>query len=265
MAMTSLRSRTEGLIAERTSGSGSTKHTTAAAPTTILVVGRDRLFADAIGVVLDQRGAYRILSVASSEPALRLAVELRPAIALISLELADVAAADGVSLVARMRAEAPMTVVLGMVDAHDKKVAARAAKLGLQGVITANDSVARFMQRIAEAIQRGGTEIRSPRERRSGLPNGQLGSEGVVFGVLTTREFEVLELLEQSLNGSEIADSLGISRNTVGSHLQSIFHKLRVHSRLEAAAFAVEHDMFELPPAERQARGDRSSRPERSA
>ena len=47
--------------------------------------------------------------------------------------------------------------------------------------------------------------------------------------------------------------------------MQSIFHKLRVHSRLEAAAFAVEHDMFELPPADRQARRERSSHPKRSA
>ncbi len=43
--------------------------------------------------------------------------------------------------------------------------------------------------------------------------------------MLTTREFDVLELLELGLNGNEIADRLGISGNTVRSHMQSIYHE----------------------------------------
>ena len=39
--------------------------------------------------------------------------------------------------------------------------------------------------------------------------------------------------------------------------MQSIFHKLHVHSRLEAAAFAIKHDMFEPPLA---IPGDRDTR-----
>ena len=227
------------------------------------MVGRDRLFADAIGAVLDQRGTYEVVRADSSADALRLAVELRPAAALISLELVDLAAAD-VPLVAQMQDAVPETLVLGMVRAHDGSVAARATELGLQSVVSADESVARFIRRIDEALRRGGSNIPPPKERRSVRTIGQ-GANGPVIGELTTREFEVLELLVQSLNGREIAERLGISRNTVRSHMQSIFHKLHVHSRLEAAAFAVKHDIFEPLSVDRRAGRERRARPKRSA
>jgi DNA-binding NarL/FixJ family response regulator len=224
----------------------------------ILVVGRDKLFADAIGAVLEQRGTYEIVSAYPGQDPVQRAVELRPAIALISLERADIAAAGGVPLIARMRTEAPGTLVLGMVHAHDPAIAARATELGLQGLVYADDSVARFIRRIDEALRRGSTDIRPTKEWRSVRSPG---GDGTVVGALTTREFEVLELLVQSLSGREIAERLGISRNTVRSHMQSIFHKLHVHSRLEAAAFAMRHDMFEPPRSAPMFAGIGSTRP----
>jgi LuxR family maltose regulon positive regulatory protein len=51
---------------------------------------------------------------------------------------------------------------------------------------------------------------------------------------LTTREMEVLELLEQRLTNKEIADELVISPDTVKSHTVNIYGKLDVHGRREA-------------------------------
>jgi DNA-binding NarL/FixJ family response regulator len=51
---------------------------------------------------------------------------------------------------------------------------------------------------------------------------------------LTSREIEVLEALARGHLYKEIADSLAISLDTVRKHLQSIYHKLHVHSRTEA-------------------------------
>jgi two-component system nitrate/nitrite response regulator NarL len=62
---------------------------------------------------------------------------------------------------------------------------------------------------------------------------------------LTPREREVLVMLVEAAPGGEIARSLGISRNTVRTHIQSVMSKLQVHSRLEAAAFAARHRLVE--------------------
>lgn len=55
---------------------------------------------------------------------------------------------------------------------------------------------------------------------------------------LTAREREVLNLLVEGMNNSEIADCLVVSRATVKFHVSSILTKLGVDSRVEAAAVA---------------------------
>ncbi len=61
--------------------------------------------------------------------------------------------------------------------------------------------------------------------------------------ILTDREREVLTLLVNGLNTRDIAHSLSISSSTARNHIQNIFHKLQVHSRLEAVAYALKHGL----------------------
>lgn len=64
---------------------------------------------------------------------------------------------------------------------------------------------------------------------------------------LTPREFEVLRRLVRGQNTHAIANDLGVSYSTSRTHIQSILTKLGVHSRLEAAAFAVRNHLVDGP------------------
>jgi NarL family two-component system response regulator LiaR len=57
----------------------------------------------------------------------------------------------------------------------------------------------------------------------------------------TERELDVLRLLGQGLTNKDIAQTLILSVRTVDAHLRSIFAKLGVHSRTEAALWVVKH------------------------
>jgi DNA-binding NarL/FixJ family response regulator len=61
---------------------------------------------------------------------------------------------------------------------------------------------------------------------------------------LTRREREVLALLAEGADNEGIARVLVISPQTARTHIQNIFGKLSVHSRLEAAAFVTQNGIF---------------------
>jgi PAS domain S-box-containing protein len=61
---------------------------------------------------------------------------------------------------------------------------------------------------------------------------------------LTRRELEIVRLLTQGLSTAAIAARLEVSRATVRNHVQNLFAKLGVHSRLAAVAYANAHRLF---------------------
>jgi PAS domain S-box-containing protein len=75
------------------------------------------------------------------------------------------------------------------------------------------------------------------------LPKNGNGAEPLPEA-LTPRENEVLMLLVEGHGTRDIANHLSISLNTVRNHIQNILQKFQVHSRLEAVALALKHDLI---------------------
>jgi two-component system nitrate/nitrite response regulator NarL len=101
------------------------------------------------------------------------------------------------------------------------------------------------MSQLTEAISRlaaGLTDRRSARlvrdlvEHRSHTSPSQLK-------FLTARERQILLFLTQGIATAEISRELAISVHTARTHIQHILTKLGVHSKLEAAAYAVRNGL----------------------
>jgi DNA-binding NarL/FixJ family response regulator len=61
---------------------------------------------------------------------------------------------------------------------------------------------------------------------------------------LTPREREIIRLLSQGFNNSVIARSLHVSRETIKLNLKSIYRKIGVANRTQAAVWAVREDVL---------------------
>jgi LuxR family transcriptional regulator of csgAB operon len=84
-------------------------------------------------------------------------------------------------------------------------------------------------QKMAELILDYGSTLRPKQMEDQAVPNG-----------LTRREVEILGLLTFGASNDVIANKLFISPNTVRTHLNHIFGKIKVKSRLAASAWATE-------------------------
>ena len=63
---------------------------------------------------------------------------------------------------------------------------------------------------------------------------------------LTKREMEIIKLLVAGMYNKEIADKLNISEKTVKNHISSIYKKINVSDRTQAAVYAIKNNLVEI-------------------
>ena len=85
--------------------------------------------------------------------------------------------------------------------------------------------------------------------RRHGLLPRPASAGATPPGGLTPREREVIALLARGHSNREIARALVISAKTAENHVSNILSKLGFTSRAQVVAYAIEHDLTDLPHA----------------
>jgi DNA-binding NarL/FixJ family response regulator len=174
--------------------------------------------------------------------------EHEPDLVLIDVGLPD---ESGIAVGAKLLAERPETRVVALTALADPELVREALHVGFSGYLT-KDTQAELFARAVQGVIDGQIVVpqRIGKEALEPVPVLALEPEesavGLLVRQLTPRELEVLEMLAQGAGGGEIARRLGVSPNTVRTHVQGILSKLQVHSRLEAAAFAVRHQLVKV-------------------
>ena len=135
----------------------------------------------------------------------------------------------------------PTLGLLVLVHAYDLAEIVPLLKAGATGCIS-RDATVSDLARAIIAAGRGELVLPPSIATRAllALARGEPIGSGPIEP-FTDREVEVLRLLGQGLTNKDIAQTLLLSVRTVDAHLRSIFAKLGVHSRTEAALWIVKH------------------------
>jgi len=171
----------------------------------------------------------------TAEQGLAGAREHRPDMVLLDIGLPD---RSGLELGREILEELPETKVVAVTALDDEKTVQEAFRAGFNGYLTKQTETERFSQAL-RSIEDGQTVF--PKRKVGGF-RGRTGDE-LLAEQLTNREVEVLQLLTEGATSDHMAEELSVSPNTVRTHVQGILGKLQVHSRLEAAAFAVRNGL----------------------
>jgi two-component system nitrate/nitrite response regulator NarL len=217
----------------------------------VLIVDDHKLFAEAIRWALSGDGyGMEVLPVATSaKDGLAEAVSRRPDLVLVDLGLPDL---SGVDLGRKILEKCEGVIVVAVTALSDPRLLKETIKAGFHGYITKDTPIARFVDSIKAAMSGQVVVPHRLAARAAGAPSPEERDAGLLARQLTNREVNVLEMLVEGTRSDDIAKRLLISPNTVRTHIQNILTKLQVHSRLEAAAFAVRHGLVALPRERRQ-------------
>jgi DNA-binding NarL/FixJ family response regulator len=171
--------------------------------------------------------------------AFKLANKHRPDLVLLAVRMPN---GDGLSALARIKLDLPNVPVV-MFSSHDNPTyIARAVALGAAGYLLKSASRNEIIDGIRAAAAGETIWSRDELRRVSGaLAAPRNGSDADV--PLTKRESEVLKQLAFGLTNKEIAQSLGISYETVKEHVQHILRKIGVSDRTQAAVWAVRKNL----------------------
>ncbi|KAF0807623.1 putative DNA-binding response regulator [Alcanivorax xiamenensis] len=155
-------------------------------------------------------------------------------LAVVDISLPD---GSGVDLVTELQATAPDTYIVMATIYDDDNHLFSALQAGALGYILKDQPRTRLLAQL-QGIARGEPPL-SPSVARRILRHFRRTSLPEEVPDLTQRETDVLRLLARGFTRGEISEALDITANTVASYTKTIYRKLGVSGRAEAALQAV--------------------------
>jgi two-component system response regulator DevR len=200
---------------------------------TLLIVDDSQLVRAGLRALLEVESDLRIVDEAASvREAVEKCAKARPAVVLLDIRLPDGSGLDACRQILRHTPDTRVLILTSMMDDRLVDDAIRAGAHGYllkeidgRGLVSAIRDVAAGKSILDPAVTARVMQI-----VRTG------GSSRDRFELLSPQERRVLALIAEGLTNKEVGTRLGLSEKTVKNYLSTVFEKLQVSRRAEAAA-----------------------------
>jgi DNA-binding NarL/FixJ family response regulator len=209
----------------------------------ILVADDHPMLREGLVAVLSTQPDFEVVGeAADGSEAVRLAEALRPDVILLDLEMPGT---DGVAALERLRdAGSEVRAVVFTAYDTDERILG-ALRAGARGYLLKGASRAEIFDAV-RTVYAGGSLLQ-PGVTARVLEHLGRSDERAQANQLTPRELEVLGLISEGLQNSEIAERLFVTERTVKFHVSSILAKLGADNRTEAVAIAARRGLIRMP------------------
>lgn len=209
----------------------------------VLLVDDHSLVRQGLKQIIELEDDIIVIGQASNgEEAIEKLSTLKPHVVLLDINMPKM---NGIQTLRRIK-DMDNTIKTIMLTFHeDKEYLFETINLGANGYVLKDAESSSLIKAIRD-VHKGGSYIHPniTTEIVKGFSNKGKGKEGI--DELTRREFEVLTLIAEGQNNKEIAGTLFISEKTVKNHVSSIFKKIEVNDRTQAAIFAYKNNVKKL-------------------
>jgi DNA-binding NarL/FixJ family response regulator len=183
----------------------------------------------AIAAFLSENGFAVVGPVADGRRAVALAEQTKPELAVIDYRMPRLA---GVELIRALRVASPETRIAIYTADADENIARDVLEAGAVAIVLKEAPLADLVRALEAAL--AGNSYIDPALAKASKPNGKL----------TQRELEVLRLLAEGHQHEEIGRQLGISAETVRTHLRKASDRLGAATRTQAVATALRRGLI---------------------
>jgi DNA-binding NarL/FixJ family response regulator len=215
---------------------------------TVVIVDDHPVVRAGIRKVLDAAADVSVLAEGDTgERALELVATHHPDVLLLDVRLPDL---TGREVAQELQDRETPTAVLVLTAYKDPPTVFGLLEQGASGYVLKDEA----LETVADAVRAAasGETWLSPAvasqvvDRALDDATGEAGTS--LPKLLTPRETEVLCLLARGLDNAAIAEALIVTKRTVQNHVSSIYGKLNVDSRTQAALWAIREGLVEVPP-----------------
>ncbi|HOZ77768.1 MAG TPA: response regulator transcription factor [Ferruginibacter sp.] len=140
---------------------------------------------------------------------------------------------DGIVCVGNLKNRYPQILFLMCTSFEDNDKIFNSLKAGASGYILKTEGPENIINALSEMIE-GGSPMSSAIARKVVASFNQSREAQSFSSLLTEREKDVLQFLSKGLMNKEVAAAMEISTGTVRKHIQHIYEKLHVSTRVEA-------------------------------
>ena len=212
----------------------------------VAIIDDHKVLVEALAVMISTYDDMEFAGGANSiQSGIQLVSSSKPDILLLDVSLPDGNGLDAIPVLIESHAALKVVVLTSLTDEYTLM---KAIDLGVSGFVPKGSSLNELINTVRKTAKGEvvmppslliGLLKRLPRDR-SVMPHRDFPWEH-----LTQREQEVLNYLAKGNSGKEIAHRLNIAPLTVRTHIRNLMGKLGVHSRLEAVAFGIKHELVE--------------------
>lgn len=140
---------------------------------------------------------------------------------------------DGITFVSSCKKKYPKVLCLMCTSYEDEEKIFKSLEVGASGYILKTDGLTKIIEGVKDLFE-GGSPMTGSIARKVVTSFSRIDYSNQSMQSLTNKEMEILAWLSKGLLNKEVAFQLNISIGTVKKHIQNIYEKLHVNTRVEA-------------------------------
>ncbi len=206
---------------------------------TVIVIDDHPLFRKGVTELLNSETDFEVIGeAASGKEGLELALESRPDIILLDLNMKDM---NGIQVLTSLKKTDLESINIMLTVSDTENNFLTALRSGIDGYLLKDTEPELIIEKLRSAIN-GEVVIddnltnlltSSIRDNKPQTPDD--------YSMLSEREIEIIKLIVKGMSNKLIAKTLGITEGTVKVHVKNMLRKLNLSSRLETALWAIAH------------------------